>query len=94
MSSSRKNVQMYPDYNRCCVDEFKDDFLVLKLFTSIIKLNHIVYEIMVEGSLIIQKKMFYFRGPRRSSGGGTIENLVEDVIVNFADYARSGGSPV
>ncbi|XP_026817899.1 E3 ubiquitin-protein ligase RNF126-like isoform X1 [Rhopalosiphum maidis] len=33
------------------------------------------------------------RGPRRSSGG-TIENLVEDVIVNFADYARSGGSPV
>jgi E3 ubiquitin-protein ligase RNF115/126 len=33
------------------------------------------------------------RGPRRSSSG-TIENLVEDVIVNFADYARSGGSPV
>lgn len=34
-----------------------------------------------------------FRGPRRSSVG-TIENLVEDVIVNFTDYARSGGSPV
>lgn len=39
------------------------------------------------------KTFVLFRGPRRSSGG-TIENLVEDVIVNFADYARSGASPV
>ncbi|XP_050441549.1 E3 ubiquitin-protein ligase RNF126-A isoform X2 [Adelges cooleyi] len=31
------------------------------------------------------------RGPRRSSGS-TIENLVEDVIVNFADYANSRGA--
>ncbi|XP_025413583.1 E3 ubiquitin-protein ligase RNF126-like isoform X2 [Sipha flava] len=33
------------------------------------------------------------RGPRRSSGG-TIENLVEDVIVNFAGYSQTGGNPV
>lgn len=38
-------------------------------------------------------KNCYLRGPRRTSGT-TIENLVEDVIVNFADYARAGGSPV
>lgn len=40
--------------------------------------------------LIIIK--FCSRGPRRNSGGGTIENLVEDVIVNFADYANSRGA--